>query len=439
LDHTLVPADMIITPLELQALLDDACRRHRVPGAVIGVQQNDTTSMAVHGVANITTGEPMTVQTISQVASVSKLFTAHALHALLAEHGIDIDSSVNTLVPELADLDDAVTIRRLLDHTSGLQADLWDDFGANGDAISRFTAALPSIGSITTPGEMFSYCNTGYVALGRLVEILGGATFDRVIDRRIIGPLALSHTTLRLNDAVQHRLAVGHDLGADGALQARPYISMRCLSPTGGVMSTVPDLLRFARTIPAVMFEHSSVNPEPWTAGPGWCLGMTDCSGADGVPVFGHDGLWIGAGAYVRMLPGHDLTIAMVGAAGHARTVWQDVYNELLARLGLQATGLPTADPEVSVDSARYVGVYRRLSQEVKVEEHDGRLQMTTVPTGVIATLSSPTTVTLVPRRRDVFIARAGSGVDLPVVFLGDGERATYLHTGMRAARRENT
>jgi CubicO group peptidase (beta-lactamase class C family) len=430
---------MIITLPELQALLDDACRRHRVPGAVIGVHRGDTTVIAVHGVANITTGEPMTAQTVSQVASVSKLFTAYALHGLLAERGIGVDSPINALVPELASLDEGITIRRLLDHTSGIEGDLWDDFGSNGDAISQFTAALPSHGSISAPGELFSYCNAGYVALGRLVEILGGATFDRVIDRRVIGPLGLTHTTLRLTDAVQHRLAIGHDLAADGVLRARPYISMRCLSPTGGVLSTVPDLLRFANTIPAAMREHSSVSPDPWTSGPGWCLGMTDCTGTDGEPTFGHDGLWIGAGAYVRIVPGRDLVIAMVGAAGHARTVWQDVYGQLLADLGMQGTGLPAADPDVVLDASRYVGAYRRLSQDITVDEVDGVLQMTTVPTGVIATLSSPTTVPLVPCSRDVFIARATTGVDLPVVFLGDGDRASYLHTGMRVAKREHT
>lgn len=430
---------MIMSADHLQELLDDACRRHRVPGAVLGVDVGGTTSIAVHGVGNVTTGESMTAHTVSQVASVSKMFTAHALHGLLLEHGIAVDTAIGALVPELASLDPAITVRRLLDHTSGLQGDLWDDFGANGDAISRFTAALPSIGSITTPGELFSYCNTGYVALGRLVEVLGGATFDRVIDRRVIAPLGLGHTTLRLTDAVQHRLAIGHDLRGDGTLAARPYISMRCLTPTGGVMSTVPDLLRFARSIPAVMRERSSTNPEPWTAGPGWCLGMTDCTGADGTPVFGHDGLWIGAGAYVRVVPDHDVIIAMVGAAGHARTVWQDVYAALLDGLGMQGTGLPAAEPAIDVDATRYTGTYRRLSQDVTVEEVDGVLQMTTVPTGVIAALSSPTTVPLQPRSRDVFLARASTGVDLPVVFLGDERHATYLHTGMRVAKREHT
>lgn len=424
---------------ELQALLDDACRRHRVPGAVLGIDVAGEVSIAVHGVGNVTTGEPMTARTVSQVASVSKMFTAHALHGLLAEHSIGVDTPVNELVPELATLDGGITIRRLLDHTSGLQGDLWDDFGANGDAVSRFATALPSIGSITTPGELFSYCNTGYVALGRLVEILGGSTFDRAIDRHVIAPLGLTHTTLRLTDAVQHRLAIGHDLGVDGLPVARPYISMRCLTPTGGVMSTVPDLLQFARSIPPIMRERSSVNPEPWTAGPGWCLGMTDCTGADGEPVYGHDGLWIGAGAYVRVVPGRDVVIAMVGAAGHARTVWQDVYAELLTGLGLQGTGLPAVEPGVEIEAGRYIGTYRRLSQDVTVDEIDGVLRMTTVPTGVIAALSSPTAVPLLPRSRDVFLARAATGVDLPVVFLGGGDQATYLHTGMRVAKRDDT
>jgi hypothetical protein len=85
------------------------------------------------------------------------------------------------------------------------------------------------------------------------------------------------------------------------------------------------------------------------------------------------------------------------------------------------------------------VGTYRRLSQDVRVELHDGELTMTSVPAGAIATISSPTTVRLHPRAADLFVARAGSGVDLPVVFLGDGEQATYLHTGMRVARRDIT
>lgn len=422
---------------ELQELLDDACRRHRVPGAVFGVSCRGETSVVTHGVRSVNTGEAMTALTVSQVASVSKLFTARVLHGLLEERRIGVDTPVSGLVPELAGLDEGITVRRLLDHTSGLEGDLWDDFGANSDAIARFTAALPSVGCISAPGEVFSYCNTGYVALGRLVEILGGSTFDRLVDRLVVAPLGLTHTTLRLTDAVQHGIAVGHDLGADGQARTRPFISMRCLSPTGGVMSTVPDLLRFAESLPSVMMQRSSDNPEPWTAGPGWCLGMTDCTGADGGPVFGHDGLWIGCGAYVRVIPRHGVTIAMVGAAGHPRTVWQEMYAHLLSGLGMLGPGLPVADPGLQVHHGRYVGRYRRLSQEVSVEERNGALFMTTTPTGVIASLSSPTTVQLFPRSNDVFLARASTGVDLPVLFLGDGETATYLHTGMRVARRE--
>ena len=267
---------------DLQVLLRDACERHRVPGAVVGMMTDDGVVVAAHGVANVNTGEPMTADTLSQVASVTKVFTATAVMLLLEERGIPLDTSINQLVPELATLTYGVTVRRLLDHTSGVESDLWDDFGANGDAIARFTAAIPGIGSISEPGEFFSYCNTGYVALGRLVEILGGSTFDRVIDRLVIAPLGLRRSTLRLADAVQHRLALGHDLAPDGTVRASPWISIRALGPTSGMITTVPDLLMLARvhldggggllraeTVQA-MQTQSSASADPWTVGPGW-------------------------------------------------------------------------------------------------------------------------------------------------------------------------
>ncbi len=300
---------------------------------------------------------------------------------------------------------------------------------------------------MTAPGEFLSYCNTGYVALGRAIEVVSGRSFERVVHEMLVAPLGLSRTSLRLADAIQHRVALGHDLGPDGTPRPRPWVDIRALRPTGGVLSTVPDLLTLCRAhltgdhdavpadVGAAMRTPSSVNPEPWTAGPGWGLGLTICTGPDGTPVVGHDGLWIGAGAYVRMIPSIGVSIAMIGAAGHARTVWQDVSAELLARWGLTPPRLvETAPPHV--DEARYVGSYRRLSQDVVVSSTDDGLVMTTVPTGPIAALSASTSVSLRHVGPDVFVARASTGVDLPVVFLGGEREATYLHTGMRAARR---
>jgi CubicO group peptidase (beta-lactamase class C family) len=433
---------------DLQTLLSDACRRHRVPGAVFGLHAGSERVVVAHGVRNVRTGDPMTVDTVANIASVTKVFTATTLHGLLDEQGIELDTPVGALLPELAALHPGVTLRRLLDHTSGLESDLWDDFGADAGAIARYVATIPSLGSVTEPGELLSYCNSGYVALGRLVEVLGGSSFDRVVDRRLVRPLGLERTTTRLADAVQHRLALGHDLLADGTVGTRPWIDVRALMPTGGVLSTVPDLLVLARAhlvgheavpahVAATMATPSSVNPEPWISGPGWGLGLTICTGPDGEPVVGHDGLWIGNGAYVRMVPGRDLAVAMIGAAGHARTVWQDVSSEVFAALGMAVPRPPAADPSLTFDAERYVGTYRRLSQDVEVTlGPDATLQMSSVPTGVLATVSAPSAVTLRPALPDVFLAAATTGVDVPVVFLGDRTRATYLHTGTRAARR---
>lgn len=432
---------------DLQSLLDDACRRHRVPGAVVGVDVGGEHVVVAHGVRHAGTGDPMTTDTVGQVASVSKILTATVLLLLLDEHDISVETPVADVVPELAPLSDEITIRRLLDHTSGLESDLWDDTGANADAIAAFTTRLPGLGSVTAPGEFLSYCNTGYVALGRTIEVLSGRPFERVVHERLVAPLGLSRTSLRLADAIQHRVALGHDLGPDGTPRPRPWVDIRALRPTGGVLSTVPDLLALCRAhlvgdhdavpaeVAAVMRTPSSTNPEPWTAGPGWGLGLTICTGPDGTPVVGHDGLWIGAGAYVRMVPSIGVSIAMIGAAGHARTVWQDVAGELLARWGLTPPRLVEAAPP-RLDEERCVGSYRRLSQDVVISSGDDGLVMTTIPTGPIAALSARTSVPLRPVGPDVFVARASTGVDLPVVFIGGDGPATYLHTGLRAARR---
>lgn len=431
---------------ELQALVDDACRRHGVPGVVVGWSYGTDGAVAAHGVRNTSTGDPMTVDTVSQVASVSKVFTATVVLSLLADNDVSVETPVADVLPELAALPASITLRRLLDHTSGIESDLWDDMGPGPDAIAAFTARIPDLGSLTAPGEFLSYCNTGYVALGRVIEVLSGRPFEREVQRRLVAPLGMAHTSLQLTDAIQHRVALGHDRNGDGTVSPRPWIDLRALRPTGGVLSTVPDILRLARahldgcdafdaSVSTAMATPSSVNPEPWTAGPGWGLGLTICTGPDGEPVVGHDGLWIGAGAYVRMIPSLGVALAMTGAAGFARTVWQDVSRELLGRLGLEPPAL-VPDPPPSIDVDRYVGRYRRLSQDLTVTSGPDGLTLTSVPTGPIAAVSGVSTVALTPAGPDVFVARASTGVDLPVVFLGGDGPARYLHTGMRAARR---
>jgi CubicO group peptidase (beta-lactamase class C family) len=418
------------------------------------VLADDEIVTVASGVANVATGAAMTTDTAAQVASVTKTFTAALVLTLLHEQGLSVDTPAVELIPELAGAPLAVTVRRLLDHTSGLQGDLFDDMGANPDALERYVRAAASLGQLSPPGLVFSYCNSGYVALGRLVEHLAGRPFDRVLRERIAGPLGLRHTTLRLEEAVLGRIAVGHDLGPDGPL-VRPWIAQRGLWPTGAVISTVDDLLGWAGAhlsgggevlpgeVMAAMRTWSTSCPDPWTAGPGWGLGFTVCTGSDGEPVYGHDGLGVGLGAYLRIVPGRNWAVAMLGAAGHARLVWQEVWPALLADEGMRMPSLPQASiTDADVDHGQVIGTYERHSQRVEVVDGPDGLLMTSTPTGVLARFSSPVSSALRPVRPGVFAARAATGVELPVVFLdADGDvvangAAAYLHTGMRAAAR---
>ena len=89
---TPAPEPRLPDPDELRSRLAEACERARVPGAVLGVSVDGERTVVAHGVRNVATGEAMTVDTVNQVASVSKVFTATTLLLLCVEHGIGLDT-----------------------------------------------------------------------------------------------------------------------------------------------------------------------------------------------------------------------------------------------------------------------------------------------------------------------------------------------------------
>ncbi|MEU7163897.1 serine hydrolase domain-containing protein [Streptomyces morookaense] len=95
-------------------------------------------------------------------------------------------------------------------HTSGIQGDLFHDPGRGDDAVEKYLPALAGAAQVHQPGELFSYCNSGYVVLGRLVEVLRGKPFDAVLRERLADPLGLTHVATNADEAILFRAAVGH-------------------------------------------------------------------------------------------------------------------------------------------------------------------------------------------------------------------------------------
>ncbi len=143
---------------------------------------------------------PVTPETIFHVASISKQFTAFAIHLLAAGGKLSLDDDVRKYVPELHDFGKAIILRELLHHTSGLR-DQWTLLNLagwrSGDIITEddvLSMAWRQKALNFAPGAEELYSNTGYTLLGLIVQRVSGKTLREFCEERIFGFLGMKHT-----------------------------------------------------------------------------------------------------------------------------------------------------------------------------------------------------------------------------------------------------
>ena len=135
---------------ETKAWLDETLSatlsKHEVPGAAVAVYRDGELVEAASGVLNLGTGVEATTDSLFQIGSITKLWTATLVLQLVDEGKLDLDAPVRTYLPdfELADSAAAatVTIRQLLTHTAGFEGDIFTDTGPGDDCVEKYVASL---------------------------------------------------------------------------------------------------------------------------------------------------------------------------------------------------------------------------------------------------------------------------------------------------------
>jgi hypothetical protein len=143
--------------------------RYKVPGAAIGVYRGGEVFDFAVGVLSRATTVEATADSVFQVGSITKTWTASLIMQLADEGLLDVDQPVVAYLPDF-DLADsaaakAMTVRQLLSHTAGFEGDIFTDTGTNDDAVEKYVATLTTDSQLFAPGEMFSYNNAGFVVL----------------------------------------------------------------------------------------------------------------------------------------------------------------------------------------------------------------------------------------------------------------------------------
>ena len=225
--------------------------RTDAPGCVVGVFRAGTVLYAGgFGMADVSHNIPLTDTTRMAIASTSKQFTAMAVLLLEAEGKIRLDDDIRRYVPELPVFGRPISIRHLLNHTSGLR-DTWNLFDMAGWRMSDVETQTDLLwllhrqeGLNYPTGTEFLYNNTGYALLALLVERVSGITFRRFVTERVFDPLDMAHSDVKEEvGQVVNGLSTGY-WGHDPASlrEARPPFSFA--GPTG-VVTTVRDLARW--------------------------------------------------------------------------------------------------------------------------------------------------------------------------------------------------
>jgi CubicO group peptidase (beta-lactamase class C family) len=446
---------------DIQDRLDTLARDHHVPGATLAVAKGDELVEFATGLINLRTGVQATTDTVFQIGSNTKIMTTTLIMQLVEAGEVVLDAPVRSYVPtfELAESGaDEITVRHLLTHTSGIEGDHFEEFGRGDDAVGRYVDSLAGIGLVHRPGQLWSYCNSGFTLAGHIVEKLTGQPYHQALRERVLDPLRLSSMTVLAEEMLAGRCAVGHELRPDGSRTVVPIVITGMGSVPAGsrTVSTAADLVRFTqvhlaggvapdgtRVLSAdsarAMREAQVARPPSSDAaesqGLGWLL--ADWSGAS---IVGHGGGTIGQLSFLQAIPEQELVIALFTNSDDGNALWQSLGRWLFDTLaGVRMPTVPRpADPAPDLPLADYAGTYDRLGVHYDITVEDTGLVLRRQVSGPLADWqASPPSppARLAPVNRESFYASSAEGEELVTFLELDQGRPGYLFNGRMARR----
>ncbi len=228
----------------------------RSPGCVVGVTHAGVPVLQrAYGMADLEHDVPNTPASVLEPGSVAKQFTSAAVVLLALDGKISFEDDVRRYFPELPDYGEPVTIRHLMNHTSGLR-DWGSVSGIEGWPRTRRAHTHTHVLDIIArqkalnyrPGEYYSYTNTGFNLQAMLVERVSGTSFSDFTRTRIFEPLGMMHTQWRddFTRVVKDRSIAYAPAGPGVWAQLMPFESVY---GNGGLLTTVEDLLKFTQNL----------------------------------------------------------------------------------------------------------------------------------------------------------------------------------------------
>lgn len=364
-DKVAIPELSSATQARIDTIANAWIRSGRSAGLAVGIARDGKMVFARgYGYANLEDKIPATPDTVFRIGSITKQFTAAAV-ALLAERGqLSLDDPVAKFIPRFPE-GGAVSLRQLLNHTSGLHNMVEDLFVdpkllqqlrldySNDELLGKLESRKPLYDF--PPGTGWHYSNSGYMVAGMITEKVSGQDLQQYLQEQIFAKLGMVHSAIDDNETLVPHRAVGYDpsQARPGAFQHAQFSSMTGAKWSGGIRSTVGDLVRWHHALfagqvlgPAMLKEmltpgklldgrpsnQGQVPPgqsgEPMAEGE-YALGL-NISALAGHKQIGHDGNLFGSSAVLNTYPDDKLTVVVLsntsgGVEGGEKPVWKEI------------------------------------------------------------------------------------------------------------------
>ena len=315
------------SPQTLTNRIDQAVREamanSKIPGLGLGVVKDGEVLIAKgYGTARLENDVPATERTMFQSGSVGKQFTAAGIMALVEEGKLNLDQSITTVIEEVPQSWQPITIRHLLTHSSGVPDYTSDGFDYRKDYSNEdFVRMASELELEFAAGTRWNYSNTGYVMLGIIIQRLTGEPYWDYLRERIFDPAGMKTIRIISESEIVPKRARGYVPQPAGWRHARWVAPILNTTADGAMLMNVLDMIAWDRAVRnrTVLSEESweqilsamvlnSGNTHPY--GFGWFF-----SEVNGHPINEHSGAWQGFTSQFMRYPADDLSVIVLSNA----------------------------------------------------------------------------------------------------------------------------
>ncbi len=376
--------------------LETAIETHNVAGAAAAVFYDGAFETASAGLANVFSGVEMTDETVMHIGSITKVFNTTLVMQLVDEGLVELDKPVVEYVPEFHVKDEAatqaITVKMLLNHTSGIDGELLPAQSHDEEIIEKAIPRFYDMVQIHAPGQDCSYCNTAVVVAGYMVQKLTGKSWYDLVKEKIFIPLGMEHAVALPEDALLHRASVGHHMNPETKELVRTSFAFLSPSfaPAGStLMMSAQDLVTFGRAHLAGGVGANGVRILTEKSAQAMQITTTRYKGHSFTDGFGlgwmvndngmimHGGGGPGILSWLCVYPDRNFVAAMLTNTEHGGVVINDVLSPWLEEVVGVKTFLPAppvplkGEDAPQIDPRVYVGKYGNISMSYEITPGD--------------------------------------------------------------------